>query len=218
MAKATLNDAELGSVIRGKINDNFTELYDGTQFFAPISNNYFRLVDNPGFSSAGFAFGNVIYFSAFVVRREITISAIGAYVAAALGGANFQVAIYACSSAGLPTSTSLAQSANLSGATVGAVMETLGSNLTLSPGIYWFGCNSSSGAINFQSLHPVASPVATAMFIGTSTLGNIAGAGEIVFRGLTLSKTFGTWGDMTSESFTEVVNSWRGAAGIGRYA
>lgn len=31
MAKAVLNNGETGSVIRGKINDNFTELYDGKQ-------------------------------------------------------------------------------------------------------------------------------------------------------------------------------------------
>lgn len=37
MAKQTLNNAESGSVIRGKINDNFTEVYDDIAGFAGVS-------------------------------------------------------------------------------------------------------------------------------------------------------------------------------------
>jgi ribosomal protein S4E len=37
LAKATLNAAESGSVIRGKINDNFTELYNQAEVVASVS-------------------------------------------------------------------------------------------------------------------------------------------------------------------------------------
>ena len=41
MAKQTINNAESGLVVRGKINDNFTELYDDVTTLASVSStNY----------------------------------------------------------------------------------------------------------------------------------------------------------------------------------
>jgi anthranilate phosphoribosyltransferase len=41
MAKQTINNTESGLVVRGKINDNFTELYDDVTTLASVSStNY----------------------------------------------------------------------------------------------------------------------------------------------------------------------------------
>ena len=41
MAKQTINNTESGLVVRGKINDNFTELYDSVTTLASVSStNY----------------------------------------------------------------------------------------------------------------------------------------------------------------------------------
>jgi anthranilate phosphoribosyltransferase len=41
MAKQTINNTESGLVVRGKINDNFTELYDDVTILASVSStNY----------------------------------------------------------------------------------------------------------------------------------------------------------------------------------
>jgi hypothetical protein len=174
----------------------------------PVENGY---VDdtwiNPfiGFLAAGAAHpANTITFIPFKVVRDITVDGLGARVTTSGAGANCQLAIYANNNTtGRPTGNPLINTGNISVAATGTVSEVGLTPVTLTANtVYWAACNLSAGGPIFQAFNGAHTGTMT-NFIGSSTLANISsgtGTGTLHLR---LTQTFGTWPDVTSDSFTE---------------
>jgi len=170
----------------GYIVNNWYLPYALTSFVASIA---------PGANS-------IRLFPAFIKHR-VTISALGLRVATLSAGGNVQVAIYANNPAtGRPTGTALVSTASMSTAAVANVNAA--ASVQLEPGLYWFATNCDNGTATFAGA--AASTVYVGAVIGSATQGNDL-LGTQTLLGLSVAQTFGTWPDLTSASFTEVLTS-----------
>jgi hypothetical protein len=139
MTQQILNDGEDGGIFRGKLNDNFGELYGS------LDN-----IPHPGFVSGLFygpqkslvaasstVVADVHYAVPIHIPKSVTIQSLGIRVitpSVNLGVGNALLGLYS-NNAGSPGAR-LAQ-ASVSVAATAVVFNALSSNYTLDPGIYW---------------------------------------------------------------------------------
>lgn len=173
-------------------------VYDKFEAFlfprAPISNNYAILQHNEPLVTSGSGSADTIYAAPFIVPRRITITQLG--FAVVTGSAtNGQVAIYPDAS-GVPGATATVATGNLSMASNVAVLETLGSALTIDPGIYW-ACINRSGTATFAALG-VNKVTPLSSIVGYATITDLmASASTAPSVAKSVARTFGTWGDLS---------------------
>ena len=171
---------------------------------APISNNYAVVQqDASTASTSGTGAANTIYCAPFRIFRRVTITALGLHVVSTSAN-NAQVAIYPNVSGKPGTSPTIA-TGNLSTASAAAVVETLGSPVTLDPGIYW-------ACINRDSTNQVIAVAtqqvgAIATITGSATLADVLSAGPAVINHLSAARTFNSWGDISGLSYTAVAGT-----------
>lgn len=185
--------------------DNLTTWITGVPAF--IAGNWYPTVRSS--LGAGSALANgTAKFHPFFLPRRVTISDIGTRGTTAGGaGNNVQFAIYAANlSTGRPTGSELGKTASIStNGVTGQVSAALaGGNITLLPGIYFFGVNSDN-TTNVMQVN-AATMNFTSLF-GSATFTNLASAAAVVNLHVSTSLTFGTWGDLTSASWTEATTT-----------
>lgn len=146
--------------------------------------------------------GSIRLYPAFLKER-VTINALGIRVNTLSAGGNVQAAIYATNSAtGKPTGTPLVSTTSMSTAAAGNVNATV--SVQLEPGMYWWASNCDNGTAVFESLSN-GGPMMSAL-IGSTTQSSVLQSGGGL-NGLSVAQTFGTWPDLTSGSFAEVIAS-----------
>lgn len=163
----------------------------------PVSEGAFAL------AGAGLTGGTIRAFP-FLIRRSITISDLAAKVTTLHAANNFQLAIYANNPAtGRPTGSQLAATGDISSANAVVVSgDIVGANVTLAPGLYWGMANCSSNTIVLLGIHTGHGLMAT--YQGTSTLASVSGSTSTASIFLTTPVAFGTWGDLSAATWTEV--------------
>jgi len=142
-------------------------------------------------------------FIPFVLQHAITISDLGARITTLHAANNIQLAIYANNATTIrPTGSDLAATGNITTASTGAVSADIaGSDVTLQPGLYWMGVNSSGSTVVCQTIAAAAS--LSSYFIGATALGTVTSGGTSMVFNLSTPLTFGTWGDLTSATWTQ---------------
>lgn len=150
--------------------------------------------------TAGVAPGaNSIKFFPGYIYSPVTINTL--FIRCNVSGGNAQAAIYAAGSNGYPTGNPLTLSGSV------AISSTTGfsvpiTTISLSPGMYWFATNFDNGTVACISSSNGQVTLMDTM-IGGSTGFKVLEA-TAGFLGLSLAQTFGTWPNVTGQSFTEV--------------
>ncbi len=128
----------------GKVNDNFTELYNqGPAHPGYIAGNWYPTLNTTVAGAAAFNSTTVAKLYPFMVAELVTIDELGAYVSTLSAGGNFQLAIFGNDAAtNKPSGLPLAYTAaTLSTAAVSIVSGALNVSVQLEPGIlYWAAC------------------------------------------------------------------------------
>lgn len=137
------------------------------------------------------------------IRQKLTINTLGVRITTASAGGNVQAAIYANNAATvLPTGSPLASTASMSTTSTGSVNAA--ASVQLNTGLYWWAVNCDNATVAFTS-------TSTGSLWLSSLLGSLTQnsdlAGATAIDGLSVAQTFGTWPDLTSGSFTEVVSA-----------
>ncbi len=236
VACSALTIAGAAALTTANISDiDFANSWDGVTTIAPskdalydyfenydlpiarISANWYLLPESGTLVSGSTLTADTIYWMPFVVRRRTSFTDLAVRVSTLSVAGNFQLAIYACSSSGRPTGSELGKTGSLSTALTGSVSGTLGVTVTLEPGIYFAGLNQDNGTSVFMVVTGSQVIKGFSNIIGSSTLDNILGANTTLAR-LTSPKTFGTWGSVTSDTFTESTTGSRHYAIAGKAA
>lgn len=198
-----ISNGEAGLSVRGKINRALGALV------GHVAGRWYLASDAPVAQGGNFTTNNARMLP-FVLTETITISDLGARVATLAAGGNFQLAIYASDAATFkPTGNALAATGDISTAATGAVSADItGSNVQLTPGLYWMAVcvDATAGGVAVFQTFATSSP-ALGYLIGSTTHANLIGANGSVALHYSVSMTYGTWPDMTSATFTETVNS-----------
>lgn len=198
------------------------EDYNWSRFNPTIATTKYvsGIMDGAGITTTPTLSANLATFVPFRIRRAVTLSKLCARVVAA--GSNIDMALYASNNTtGRPTGSALvstgsvvANSANTS--VEGTVSLSIGYNQTNKPGIYWFGLNNDNATLTVRGYTQAANVLAT--LFGASTLSIAAGdASNRAGSGVTTPLTFGTWGDLTSATWTELSGVNAGKAPIPFY-
>lgn len=139
---------------------------------------------------------NYIYAYPFRIWATVTIKAVAARVTTAATSGNFQLAIYANNPAtNKPTGAALISTTNMSSGSTGTVSFTLGSTVTLTPGIYWAGTNSDNSTVVYTSPSTIDVPIG---FVNLSSANANA-------KGYYTAQTIGTWPSVTGATWTEFI-------------
>ena len=138
------------------------------------------------------------------IKQRISINTLATRVVANAAG-NVQLAVYRNNpSTGRPTGTALASTASMSTAAAGIVQSAAATQFEI--GLYWFCANTDTAALTFTS--QVAGTFGLmGQIIGSATAGNVLGSGSGSLLGISVTQTFGTWPDMTSATFSELVGN-----------
>lgn len=172
-----------------------------------IANNWYFAPDV--FPAAGAARAiDVITLFPIIVPQSITISELAARVATAQATKNIQLAIYASNATTCrPTGSALSSTASITLATPGNISAALGANVALTAGsVYWLASNVDSTTAVLASLSLAGHFIPGLM--GSTTIADLWSGGQAAtIMGVTTPQTFGTWGDLTSATFTVLANS-----------
>lgn len=147
---------------------------------------------------------DAIRFIPWLLGEAITISELGARMNTNAAGQNVQFAIYASNPATKrPTGAALGATANVSTAgSAGPLSAALTANVTLTPGLYFLAINSSSSTPVFTVIATADSTIAG--LLGSTSLSALMGGSSAALMLYSLTaKTFGTWPDVTAETFSE---------------
>lgn len=167
--------------------------YVATRWYVPMKGT---LGSNQNGSSA-----STIYLVPAHILQPCTISSLAARVDVLQASENFQLAIYAASATTrLPTGNALGSTPNMSTTSATMVSQDLSSPAALSsPGLYWFGLNKSHATPKFTCILN-SSLGDFARLVGDATIGNVFGQGSVT-TGLSFAHTFGTWPDLSGQTF-----------------
>lgn len=136
-----------------------------------------------------------------LVKKRCTLSNLGIRIAAGATG-NIQAAIYKNNPAtGRPTGTPLVSTASISTAS-SATNVGSAAVVQLEAGLYWFATNTDNATSTMSSL--LATSLNGSILIGSATPANVLGGASGNLIGVSTPATFGTWGDLTAATFTEV--------------
>lgn len=167
-----------------------------------IVNNWY--VPSIGLTGTGIAVTiNTARFIPFIPKSPITISSLGVRITT-VGTTNFQLAIYASDPTTLkPTGTPLSTTSSAVNTSATTVTAALGANVSLDPGkLYWLGMNNGDSTATFVTYG--AGSTIHSWLVGSSTAANIiVTSGNVPVNSWSTALTFGTWGDLTSATFTE---------------
>lgn len=147
---------------------------------------------------------NTIRLYPFLLSRPMTVQAVGLRVTTLGAAGNVQMAVYATSAVtGLPTGNPLITTVSQSTAATGSFSRPPVSGNTLLPaGIYWAATNSNVATTVYQCFS--AGGGATLSYIaGGTSLASITASATTTMNSLSFAQTFGTWPDLTAQTFTE---------------
>lgn len=142
----------------------------------------------------------------FYVHSLLTIDRLGVCVTTLFAGGNIQAAIYASDPNTLkPTGDALVSTASMSGAATGSVESTVA--VTLQPGLYWAATNCDNATNVMDANGSTSTWMARA--IGSATQASCWTTGGGTLSGITFAQAFGTWPDLTGQTFAELTTSQR---------
>lgn len=175
---------------------------------AYVSGRWYLPEGRAGVMSAGLPFGtaNVLRLSPGIIDRPVTISELACTVTTADTGQNIQIGIYASSSTTAYPTTLVGNTGSITLTGTGTKSAALAAgNTALTPGLYWFGVNTSStlvACVRYATAGPFVPIV-----VGSATVGDAISNGSQIM-GLTTPMTFNTWtADITNNSFTVLAGS-----------
>lgn len=132
------------------------------------------------------------YARAVYIPNAITIQAIGAYIQTAAASGNCQFAIYASNANGRPTGSVIAQTANISTTTAGAVSGSITPVALAANTIYFFAAMCDNTTIQFKSVNTV--DTYNGYGVGATTLADLnESTTTAVIRFTIGGQTFGTF-------------------------
>jgi hypothetical protein len=155
---------------------------------------------------------NTISILPMILKSRVSISQLGARITTGSAGGNVQLALYAhLASSGRPTGAALGSTGSISTTSTGVISAALaGGNITLEPGLYWTGINADNATVALVT--HTSSQAQTAMMVGSATLGDILWGSTGLQVGLTLAQSYGSWPDVTGQTWTETSTSGAGSA------
>lgn len=208
-AASALTGAELFAGVQSSANVKITA--DQILTFARasmrppwIAGNWYNPYDGPLANGIALV-QNSMRFTPFFIERTITISDLGTRINTISGGGSIQLAVYGSAAAtSWPTGNALAVTGNISTASaVGVSGDITGSNVTLTPGLYWGAVNSDNSVAVCYAL--AGANLTAARLVGSANLGTVTGASTTGTFMLTLASTFNTWPDVTGGGFAESI-------------
>ena len=203
-------NGESGLSVRNKLNTIGASV-GATSHDPHISGNWYipQGMHTVGVSSAGNV--DLVTLCPFVLDRAVTISDLGLRITTGVAVTGLaQAAIYAHNAAtGRPTGVALAATGDLAATAAGVVTgDIIGANVTLQPGKYWMAGNNNDTLIAWVTpIININSNVGE--MIGSATAANVLPGNNAQLLGVKATQVFGTWPDLTSASFTEMI------AGVG---
>lgn len=213
MAKQTINigsvaDDGTGDTIRAggdKINDNFDELYDRFPVPANDAEVWLTGLGMQGANGSRNMVAGEVHYVPALILSSFTIDELLFRVSTTASGQNLQHAIYASNSDNLPTGAPLVTAGAVSIASGGNKSIALSADLALTPGVYWIAAAVDGGSGRLYASR------ADNIDLYTYTAGvpsfDIA-QGDRGFEGLvSTGHTYGTWDDVTSETFEGLINT-----------
>ena len=204
MAKTTITNGQSGSSARAALNTMFDDLYNRHPGY--IANNFYLPMNSV--VSAGIALtANSIRSTPFFLPQPVTITHLGVRITTAAAAGNLKVAIYANNATtGRPTGAALASTGNIAtdSATIisAAIAET---SVTLQPGVYWMCAWADNATVVCRAQN--TSSGTGPQLIGSATEANINNTSTGSGFTVACAKTYGSWPNMTSESFTEATGT-----------
>lgn len=175
--------------------------------YPPYVSGKWRMASMDQADSTGQAPGaNSIRLYPFYIHRTLTIDRLGAVVSTLFAGGNIQAAIYASDPTTLePTGNPLVAGGSMSTAATGNVEATV--SATLPPGLYWAATNCDNATSAFSANGSTSTWLARA--IGSATQSECWSTGGGTLSGYTFAHTFGTWPDLTGQTFVKLTTSQR---------
>jgi hypothetical protein len=140
------------------------------------------------------------------IRKAVTIADLLTRISTLSASGNFQLSVYAAdATTNMPTGAPLYTSASQSTAATG-VIDIASVNLSLAPGLYWFGVQADTNGASVVFIAPDVATVFLQRLVGAPTSVNIVSNASNVI-GLAKTGTFGTWptftGNFTNDGFTQ---------------
>lgn len=149
---------------------------------------------------------NSIRLYPFYVYDAVTIDQLGVYCGTLSAGGNVQIAIYAADATTLnPTGTALVSTASIDASGTGSLSAA--ASLALAPGIYWAATNCDNATNSFGANGSTSTWMSRA--IGSATQSSCLSGGGGTLSGYTFAQTFGTWPNLTGQTFAELTTSQR---------
>lgn len=143
------------------------------------------------------ATANLAVFSPLFIKTRATFNALGFRINTLAAAGNVQAAIYANNPVtGRPTGSAIVSTANISTTAAGNVNAVISAQFEA--GLYWWGSNSDNSTVVLESLVNSSAP----SIIGSTTANNLQSGSA--FTGVTTPLTFGTWGDLTGATWTNI--------------
>lgn len=213
MADAKISALTAATVIAG--NEEFPmELSSANKKLTPEL--MASVMAHPGFVAArwymvpcsrtgtGTAIGaNTIKLYPWLVSQRITISDLGVRISTLSASGHIRLAIYASNaSTKRPTGTGLGSVVVATDAT-GTISTTLGANISLTPGLYYFAAQADNATVACQSVDAQAvSPCGHAAMIGSALLADVSASATQNTSGYTFAATYASGlPDLTSATF-----------------
>lgn len=169
-----------------------------------VSGNWYNSWPSQSITTSSALSANTTYLTPFRILQSVTISQLGGRVIAA--GTNIQFGIYASNNAtGRPTGACLAKIASqAAGANTNIAAAISGGNVTLTPGIYWYGVAVDNAATTVQGAASGTTNMSS--LFGSATQANVI---QNTLYGVSFSNTFGTWSSATAPGggFTELTSN-----------
>lgn len=164
---------------------------------------YLTLNTGATYSTAALSSGT-IRLTPFLIKERVTISEMGVRVTTLAASSNIQAAIYNTHPTTKRPTTLVGNTASMAGTAAAVVTAAISQgNQTLDPGWYWFAANSDAAPIVQGAA--AGAPAIPSLHGSTTQTTVIGSSGTLNY--LTTTATFGTWGDLTSATFTEATNS-----------
>ena len=135
------------------------------------------------------------------VAQTLTISNLGGRVITPQTSSNIQFAIYANGSGNKPTGNALVSTASMAGTVAGTISSA--ASVQLPTGLYWFAGNTDTAGIVLTALSSSTTGSLMNSLIGSATQGNVLGSSSGTLVGYTFAQTFGTWPNLTGQTFGE---------------
>lgn len=183
----------------------FQKVNSNSALFAPIqhpgypSGVYFPSLAVPDATGSAVAAGTA-RFTPWLCEASGTINALAVRPTTG-GSSNIQLAVYASASTAAgwrPTGSQIGATGNIANASTSPISGSLTAAVTAG-NLYFFGMNCNDSTMVCTA--PSTSLTTVPYLMGSSTLANIAAT--VPAQGLSLTLTFGTWGDLTGQTFGE---------------